>query len=126
MRRFRLFVLTTHGRQLHYVRFLCGDGNFKLQRIAKRESSRSNPLAQESMLGDGSFWAPQNIHDAYLGETSIAADEPKGAVCLKFSGFWSLILSIDIGFGCVLRVAKERLQHNGWRPRDFAGGKSGA
>ncbi|KIO19636.1 hypothetical protein M407DRAFT_30707 [Tulasnella calospora MUT 4182] len=65
-------------KQLHYVRFLCGDGNFKLQRLAKRRSARSDPLVQESMFGDGSFWAPQNIHDTYLSETSMAADEPKG------------------------------------------------
>lgn len=73
-------MLMKNYRQLHYARFLCGDGNFKLQRLAKRKSSRHDPLVQESMFGDGAFWAPQGILDSYLANSSPAADEPKGGV----------------------------------------------
>lgn len=64
-------------RQLHYVRFLAGDGNFKLQRLAKRTSSATSD-GKKSLLGDGGFWVPERIFRQYLSETSVAADEPKG------------------------------------------------
>lgn len=71
------FTYTHFIRQLHYVRFLAGDGNFKLQRLAKRTSSAAAPHSTKSLLGDGGFWVPDWVFQQYLSETSIAADEPK-------------------------------------------------
>lgn len=64
------------SRQLHYVQFLGGDGNFKLQRLAKR--SASSPENKKSFLGDGGFWVPEELFNRYLNETSAAVDEPQG------------------------------------------------
>ncbi|KAG9041944.1 hypothetical protein FS837_011550 [Tulasnella sp. UAMH 9824] len=61
-------------KQLHYARFLAGDGNFKLQRLAKRGSSKSE--GSKSLLGDGGFWVSASTFQNYLAETPMAADEP--------------------------------------------------
>ncbi|KAG9041631.1 hypothetical protein FS837_011950 [Tulasnella sp. UAMH 9824] len=63
-------------KQLRYVRFLAGDGNFKLQHLSKRAQSTSDN--QKSLLGDGGFWVPDDDIKRYLNATSEAADEPKG------------------------------------------------
>ncbi|KAG9042435.1 hypothetical protein FS837_010883 [Tulasnella sp. UAMH 9824] len=62
-------------KQLRYVRFLAGDGNFKLQHLSKRSLSAT---AQTSLFGDGGFWAPEAIVRRYLSTTTPAPDEPKG------------------------------------------------
>ncbi|KIO33174.1 hypothetical protein M407DRAFT_18033 [Tulasnella calospora MUT 4182] len=74
-------------KQLHYVRFLAGDGNFKLQRLAKRGSSTS--AGTKSLLGDSGFWVPNSTIKHYLAETSMAADEPlnqKKSACNTMAG----------------------------------------
>ncbi|KAG9031330.1 hypothetical protein FS837_003010, partial [Tulasnella sp. UAMH 9824] len=74
-------------KQLHYARFLAGDGNFKLQRLAKRGSSKSE--GSKSLLGDGGFWVSESTFQRYLAETSVAADEPlnqKKSACNTMAG----------------------------------------
>lgn len=66
--------------QLHYARFLAGDGNFKLQRIARKRSNRVPHHVYESMLGDGAFWAPVKALVDHVKTTGPAVDEPKGKV----------------------------------------------
>lgn len=58
------------------MRFLAGDGNFKLQRRSKRFTPNSGD--QGSLLGDGGYWVPETVFKRYLNETSVAADEPQG------------------------------------------------
>ncbi|KAG8923187.1 hypothetical protein FRC01_013102, partial [Tulasnella sp. 417] len=65
-------------KQLHFVRFLAGDGNFKLQRLAKRRPVKTESTTNTSLLGDGGFWVQESLFQRYLSETSIAADEPNG------------------------------------------------
>ncbi|KIO18474.1 hypothetical protein M407DRAFT_31873 [Tulasnella calospora MUT 4182] len=65
-------------KQLHYLRFLGGDGNFKLQRLAKRRSVRTESATDTSLLGDGGFWVQDSLSQRYLSETSVAVDEPNG------------------------------------------------
>ncbi|KAG9014679.1 hypothetical protein FRB90_005207 [Tulasnella sp. 427] len=64
--------------QLRYSRFLSGDGNFKLQRLAKRKSSKNDPTFYQSLLRNGAFWAPKDEFHSYINNTTPAADEPGG------------------------------------------------
>ncbi|KAG9011401.1 hypothetical protein FRB90_007326, partial [Tulasnella sp. 427] len=62
-------------KQLHYSRFLSGDGNFKLQRVARKQSSVGSGARQRSMLGDGAFWVPEEILKRYLEVNDTSGGE---------------------------------------------------
>lgn len=67
-------------RQLHYARFLGGDGNFKLQKLAKRVSKNVPTYAQESMLGDAGFWVRDDTLHKHTFGTNVLPDEYEGKV----------------------------------------------
>lgn len=61
-------------RKLLYGLFISGDGNFHLQ----RRRNKAGASLQESFFGDGGFWAPQTLFDAYvakLGATTASAHD---------------------------------------------------
>ncbi|KAG8929550.1 hypothetical protein FRC01_004157 [Tulasnella sp. 417] len=62
-------------KQLHYARFLSGDGNFKLQRVARKSNSIETPLHHRSMLGDAGFWVPEETLIKYLNNSMPSSDE---------------------------------------------------
>lgn len=76
-------------RDLHYARFLSGDGNFKLQRIAKKQSKQASQKVYRSMLSDGAYWAPVRTLADYVQRTAPVPDEPKGKVNVPI--LWSLL-----------------------------------
>lgn len=65
-------------RRLKYGLFFSGDGNFKLQRRLKAFSNTS----QESMLGDGAFWALRKLFSSYAAAMEALPEEQ---VCAVYS-----------------------------------------
>lgn len=66
-------------RQLHYARFLSGDGNFKLQRVARKQNSIEPPVKHKSMLGDAGFWVPEDTLSTYMGSGEPSIEEQRNA-----------------------------------------------
>lgn len=62
-------------RQLHYARFLSGDGNFKLQRVARKHGHIEAPLRHKSMLENGGFWVPEKTLAQHIGSLASCAEE---------------------------------------------------
>ncbi|KIO20783.1 hypothetical protein M407DRAFT_29579 [Tulasnella calospora MUT 4182] len=77
-------------KQLHYAKFLSGDGNFKLQRVARQQSSVDPPLRHKSMLGDAGFWVPEETLSKHTGSSEGLADEQtnpgKKSACNTMAG----------------------------------------
>ncbi|KAG9042715.1 hypothetical protein FS837_010478 [Tulasnella sp. UAMH 9824] len=62
-------------KQLHFARFLSGDGNFKLQRVARKRTALETPAHHRSMLGDAGFWVSDDTLSKYMSNAGRSSDE---------------------------------------------------